>query len=125
MGNTIYLIEPTSAERNYIVNALANEPVTVEVYAGGERFLKQVSEKTSGCILVPSDLSGMGVRALISEIYRRHLRLAIVIIGRNSDLATAVELVRAGAADYLEEPFSHRQLRSVVRRAIGTSGPQN
>jgi FixJ family two-component response regulator len=75
--------------------------------------------------LVPSDLSGMGVRALISEIHRRNLPLAIVIIGRKSDLAIAVELVRAGATDYLEQPFAHHELRLVVRRGIGTNGVQN
>jgi FixJ family two-component response regulator len=76
---------------------------------------------SSGCILVPSSLSGMGVRALIIEILDRDVAIPIVVIGRNSDLATAVELVRAGATDFLEESFSDRQLRSAVRRAFSIS----
>jgi len=45
--------------------------------------------------------------------------LAVVVVGRDSELDRAVELVRAGAFDFLEHPFSDRRLRSVVRRAIG------
>lgn len=119
MGDTVYIIDPTSTERGHITDALRNEPVTIEVYDSAEQFLSQAAAMPSGCVVVPSDLSGMGVRALIDEILRRDLPLAIVVIGRKPDLATAVELVRAGATDFLEQPFSSRQLRSVVRRAVG------
>ena len=64
---------------------------------------------------------GIGLRALIDEINRRQLPLAVVVIGRDSELDSAVELVRAGAFDFLEHPFSDRRLRSVMRRAIGVT----
>jgi FixJ family two-component response regulator len=120
MGDIVYIIGSTPDERSQIADALASEPVTVVTYDSAELFFNQVTAMTSGCVLVPSDLSGMGVRALISEILRRHLPLAIVVIGRKSDFALAVELVRAGATNFLERPFSHRQLRLMVRRAIAT-----
>jgi len=55
----------------------------------------------------------------MEEINRRYLALAVVVIGRDSEFAMAIELVRAGAFDFLEHPFSDRRLRSVIRRAIG------
>jgi FixJ family two-component response regulator len=122
MSDIVYVIGPTPAESSQIEDALASEPVTVMTYDSAELFFNQVTATTSGCVLVPSDLSGMGVRALISEILRRHLPLAVVVIGRRPDLSIAIELVRAGATDFLEQPFSPRQLRLMVRRAIGASG---
>jgi FixJ family two-component response regulator len=119
MSNVIYMIDPTPAERTQIIGALANEPMTVMTYCSAELFLDQVTEMPSGCVLAPCNLPGMGVRGLISEILRRHLPLAVVVIGRQPDLSIAVELVRAGATDFLEQPFSDRQLRLIVRRAIG------
>ena len=67
----------------------------------------------------PLDLPGMGLRALMDEIKRRHLPLAVVVPGRDSEFAIAVELVRYGAFDFLEHPFSDHRLRMVVRLAIG------
>ena len=119
MAETIFIVDPLPGERRRIADALANEPVLVECYDNAEKFLDQVASSTSGCLLAPLDLPGIGLRALMDEIRNRHLPLAVVVIGRDSELAIAVELVRAGAFDFLEHPFSDRRLRSIIRRAIG------
>ena len=118
-AETIYIIDPLPEERRRIVDALASEPVVVKSYHDAGQFLNEVSTTGSGCVLVPIDLPGTGLRGLMDEIRSRHLPLAVVVLGRDSEFATAVELVRYGAFDFLEHPFSERRLRSVVRRAIG------
>ena len=119
MAETLFIVDPLLDERSRIMTALADEDVVVEIYESGAQFLDQVDAQASGCVVVPIDLPGIGLRALIDEIKRRLLPLAVVVIGRDSELDSAVELVRAGAFDFLEHPFSDRRLRSVVRRAIG------
>jgi FixJ family two-component response regulator len=119
MAETIYIVDPLLDERRRIVDALAGEPVVVKSYDDAAQFLDQVAATASGCVLVPLDLPGMGLRALMDEIKRRHLPLAVVVLGRDSEFAIAVELVRYGAFDFLEHPFSDRRLRMVVRLAIG------
>jgi FixJ family two-component response regulator len=119
MAEIIYIVDPFPDERRRIADALVDEPVSVVSYDDAVQFLDEVAPTASGCVLVPLDLPGVGLRALMEEIYRRHLPLAVVVIGRDSELAIAVELVRSGAFDFLEHPFSDRRLRSVVRRAIG------
>jgi|ERR1700750_2504235 FixJ family two-component response regulator len=119
MAETIYIVDPLPDERRRIGDALAGEPVIVKSYDDAAQFLDQVPETASGCVLVPLDLPGIGLRALMEEITRRDLPLAVVVLGRDSEFESAVELVRFGAFDFLEHPFSDRRLQSVVRRAIG------
>ena len=119
MIETIYIVDPLPDERRRIADALASEPVVVKIYDGAAQFLDEVAETASGCVLAPLDLPGIGLRALIDEINRRQLPLAVVVIGRDSEFAIAVELVRSGVFDFLEHPFSDRRLQSVIRRAIG------
>jgi FixJ family two-component response regulator len=119
MAETVYIVDPLLDERRRIVDALAGEPVVVKSYDDAAQFLDQVAATASGCVLVPLDLPGMGLRALMEDIKRRHLPLAVVVLGRDSEFAIAVELVRYGAFDFLEHPFSDRRLRMVVRLAIG------
>ena len=97
IGHTVYIIGLTRSEHSRISDALRSEPVAIETYDSAEQFLSQIPLTPSGCILVPCDLSGMGVRALIVEILGRDLPLPIVVLGRGPDLVTAVQLVRAGA----------------------------
>jgi DNA-binding NtrC family response regulator len=122
VGDNVFLIGVRPAECRQVNDALSSEPVIVTNYDNAELFLQQINEDASGCVLVPCDLAGMGVRALIREVLQRHLPLAVVVIGRKPDLATAVELVRRGATDFLEQPLSNRQIRSIVRRTIGIGG---
>jgi two-component system, LuxR family, response regulator FixJ len=119
MDETVYIIDLIPEELRRISDAVASEPVVVKSYADAVEFLDQVATTASGCVLVPLDLPGMGVRALIDKIKHRHLPLAVVVLGRDSEFTTALDLVRHGAFDFLEHPFSDRQLRLVVRRAIG------
>lgn len=121
MTESLFIVNATPDERDRIAGALAGEAVAIEVYDSAALFLDRVGATTSGCVLAPIDLPGIGLRALLEEINRRHLPLAVVVIGRDSELASAVELVRAGAFDFLEHPFSDGRLRSVVRQAIGAS----
>jgi FixJ family two-component response regulator len=119
MAETIYIIDPLPDERRRTADALAGEPVVVKSYNDATQFLDEVAATASGCVLAPLDLPGIGLRALMDEINRRQLPLAVVVIGRDSEFGIAIELVRSGAFDFLEHPFSDRRLRSVVRRAIG------
>ena len=121
MTESLFIVNATPDERDRIVGALTGEAVAVEIYDDAAQLLDRVDATASGCVLAPIDLPGIGLRALLDEIKRRSLPLAVVVIGRDSELASAVQLVRCGAFDFLEHPFSDRRLRSVVRRAIGAS----
>jgi two-component system, LuxR family, response regulator FixJ len=122
MAETVFIVVPLLKERDRIVDALAGETVLVKTYESAECFFEEVAANDSGCVLVPLDLPGMGLRALVDEIRRRSLALAVVVLGRGGEFAAAVELVRSGAFDFLEHPYSNSRLRLVVRRAIGASG---
>jgi FixJ family two-component response regulator len=119
MGETVHIIHHLLDERTRLVDALKSEPVFVKSYDNGEQFFDQVTSNASGCVLVPRDLPGMGLRRLMIEINRRDLALAVVVLGHVSEFSGAVELLRAGAFDFLEMPISGGRVRSVVRRAIG------
>jgi FixJ family two-component response regulator len=119
MHETVYIVDPQAGERARLATALAGEPLCVRTYASAEQFLEQVGETCSGCVLATADLPGPGVRALIDVIRDRGLSLAVIVVGDVADFAAAVDMVRAGAIDFLERPVSDRRVRSAVREAVG------
>jgi FixJ family two-component response regulator len=116
---TVHIVDPALEECARLAGTLAEDAVCVRTWESSEKFFEGCGTTASGCVLAPADLPGAGVRGLIDEISKRGLALAVLVIGRTHDLDTAVALVRAGAADFLESPLSERRLRSAVRRAIG------
>ena len=121
MVDTVYLVEPAPEERARIAEALSGESVELQTFAGAEQLIEALDPPVCGCVLVPVDLPGIGAYGLIAEIRRRQLGLAVVVIGREDDFRVAVNMVRAGATDFIEHPASPYRLRSAVRRALAAA----
>ncbi|HEX2666991.1 MAG TPA: sigma-54 dependent transcriptional regulator, partial [Gammaproteobacteria bacterium] len=62
--------------------------------------------------------SGREGTALFAEIRRRHPDLPIILLTGWTHLEDAVELVKAGAADYLAKPWDDAKLVTTVRNLI-------
>lgn len=116
MTTTIFVVDASSDERHGLAVTLAAEADEVRTFESAEEFLLQASTAMRGCVIAPSNLAG--VRTLLGAIRTRQLRLPVVLLGRGADVATAVDLMRAGALEFLEPPISERRLRSVVRQAV-------
>ena len=56
--------------------------------------------------------------ALFHEIRRRHAEVPVVLLTAWTHLETAVELVKAGAADYLAKPWDDERLLTTVRNLL-------
>ncbi|MGH8702937.1 MAG: response regulator [Burkholderiales bacterium] len=120
MASTLNFVHPSEAERSGFAGAMATAAAAVRTFATAEQFLRSIAAEDTGCVVVPSDLPGAGTRALIDAVRARHRRLRVVVLGGSADLATAVELVRAGADEYLAPPVSTRRLRLVIRQNLAT-----
>ena len=118
VSSTIFVVDPSDRVRQSLADAAADKDAEVLAFASAEDFLLHVTANASGCVITHSDLAGMGVRELIAAVRARDLRLPVIVLGHDDNLPIAVELMRAGATDYLEPPVSNRRLRAVVRRAI-------
>ena len=118
MRDTVYIVAPAPGETNKIREALSSATFDVRSVDGAEELIAALGAGACGCVVAPVDLPGMGVRGLIDEIRHRKLCLAVVVIGREDDLRVAVDIIRAGAAEFVEHPFSAARLRSAVRRAM-------
>jgi len=121
MRDIVYVVAPLPDERGRIAEALSADQIDVRTFDSAEELTAQLGSRTCGCVVAPVDLPGVGVRSLIEEIRHRQLCLTVVVLGREDDLRLAVDLVRAGAAEFVEHPFNVRRLRAAVRRAIASA----
>jgi FixJ family two-component response regulator len=118
VSTTIFVVDSSAGVRQNLADAAADRDAEVVAFASAEDFLLHVAASASGCVVAPSDLGGMGIRELIAAMRLRHLQLPVIVLGHDDNLPIAVELMRAGATDYLEPPVSNRRLRAAVSRAI-------
>jgi two-component system, LuxR family, response regulator FixJ len=118
VSNTIFIVDASSAQRRSLAAALAGTDTRMSLHASAEDFLLHVPKGAQGCVVAASDLAGMGIRALIQVLRERGPSLPVVVLGRDDALPRVVELMRAGAAEYLEAPQTDRRLRKAVLRVV-------
>src|SRR5215813_7931128 len=76
------------------------------------------------CDLLVCDLQlpGSAGGSLLPEVRRRRPTLPVIILTGHASVPTAVEAMRAGAANFLVKPVDLDDLEQAVRAALGPQG---
>ena len=114
MKQMLYFIEPDPSERRRLQSVLAAEVESVTAFESIESFLAQAVELEGGCLVVSAALPGL--LALLETFQRRVAAPPVIVLDQDTALRTAVDLMRAGAADFIEPGFGDRRLLAAVRR---------
>ena len=122
VGITVYVIDPDPTEQQRIAGALAADAEAVVTFGNAETFLGSRPLRTPAVLVTAAVLPDMGIVDLIAELGRASIAVPVIAIGADVDVSVAVEIMRAGAADFIERPFSARRLKNAVRKLCGRQG---
>lgn len=96
---------------------LGSEGYRVEVCGKGDEALELLNRRQFDIVLVDQFMSRVpGIRLLEATLAKNPDTIAIVMTGKAS-VEASLEVLRAGAWDYLSKPFSATQLQILVGRA--------
>ncbi len=81
-------------------------------------FLAQYDQASPGCLLLDMRMPGMTGMELLQELSRRGAIIPVIFITGHGDVPMAVEAMKSGAFDFLQKPFSPRDLLDRIARAL-------
>jgi two-component system CheB/CheR fusion protein len=118
---TIFIVDDDAAIREQVSALVAADGGHPIAFASGEDFLAAYRPGRHDCLLIDAYLPGMNGIALLRALRAAgHLLPAVVITG-NSDVAIAVQAMKAGASDFLEKPVKPVDILACIRRALERS----
>jgi len=91
---------------------------TVETYASATDFMSRRTPDQAGCLLLDvrlPDLPGLEVQRLVTT---SGVPMPIVFMTGYADVATCVQAMKGGAADFLLKPFQETDLLGAVERGL-------
>jgi len=121
LGQVIFVVDDDSHIRDGLRKMLEADGRAVEDFATCEAFLEAYHPGREACLLVDAYLPGMSGLELLQHLRHSSHRLPAIMITGNGDVPVAVEAMKAGALDFIEKPFHHRDLRASVDRALEQS----
>lgn len=118
----ILIVEDDRNIRENMQDFLEAHGLIVECFNSAESFIRDYHAGRKACLLVDLDLGeNMSGLDLLSHLNEERYFLPAVVISGNSNLATAVETMKAGAADYVQKPFTGEDILTCIERVLAHS----
>jgi DNA-binding NtrC family response regulator len=126
MSENVMIVEDDRELRSLVVDVLSDAGYEPQAFSNAETALRALDEQNLPTDLLITDLILPGMRGheLLREVRVRRPEVNTVVITAFGSIDSAIELIKAGAYDYLTKPFATGDLLGVVTRALEESGPR-
>jgi two-component system CheB/CheR fusion protein len=117
----IYVVDDDDALRQALRLVIESEGFRVVDFASGTAFFAAYRPGLADCLLVDAYMPGMDGMDLLAKLRAAGDRVPAIMVTGSSDVAMAVDAMKAGAFDFIEKPIGNRELVECLARALATS----
>jgi two-component system response regulator FixJ len=120
----VHIVDDDAAVRLSLQRLLHSAKMETEVYDSAFAFLEAapIARFSGGCLLLDMKMPGMGGLELQHRLNALQIRLPVIVLTAQGDVATAVKSMKAGAVDFIEKPFDDAPFLAAVENALATGG---
>ncbi|EHP93401.1 sigma-54-dependent transcriptional regulator [Methylorubrum extorquens] len=117
----ILVVDDEPGMRNFLVRTLAPRCARVEAVGDTVAAGRLIEASSFDLIILDNILGGRTGLSWLADLRRDGLFTEVILITAFADLETAIEAVRAGAADFVLKPFRTKQILNAVMRCLDRS----
>ncbi len=115
---TVYVIDDEPDICKVLSDILEGAHIKVKTYTSPREFMLTYSPDNPGCLLLDIGMPDINGLELMEAIIARGNRTPVIFLTGNATVANAVEMLKAGAVDFIEKPPQIDLLLSCVRKAL-------
>jgi FixJ family two-component response regulator len=121
----IFVVDHDIATRETLSAALKAAGYDVICFADGAALLPVARSRAPVCIFVEVQMPERTGLDVLKKLREEECRAMIFVTSANGDIATAVEAVRGGAADFIEKPVNGNDVVERMEAAIEERAPSD
>jgi two-component system, NtrC family, response regulator AtoC len=121
---TVLVVDDDASLRHTVAEVLAAHGYRALPCAGAEEALERLQAEGADVVVTDLRMPGMKGEALLEVVRRTFPAVPVIAVTAFGSVSQAMELTRAGAADYLEKPFRTQALLGSVARVLAESAPR-
>ena len=116
----ILVVDDDKNIRRTVSMALESLDYFVHTAFDGKDAMVQLTGDKYDLIITDLKMSGMNGMELLGQAIARYPDIKIVLISAHGTVDNAVEAMKLGAVDFLQKPFTPKELRNIVHRVLET-----
>jgi two-component system response regulator FixJ len=115
---TVHIVDDDPAVRRSLERLLDAMGFQTGSYGSPSAFLDVAPGLSAGCILLDIRMPGIDGLELQARLLQLGIPLPVIVVTGQGDVQSAVRAMKAGAVDYIEEPYSDEVLRAAINTAL-------
>ncbi len=114
----VLLVEDTRSLSTMYMEYLREEPYEVLHAADGANAIKLIEEQAPEVVLLDLNLPDMDGKDILAWAKDNQIPCTIIVITAYGSLDLAVDVIRLGARDYIEKPFTAGRFKTTINNAL-------
>lgn len=114
----ILIVDDEASARSALSEILTDEGYKVRTAADGFRAIAAAGDFAPDVVVTDLKMPGMDGLTLLSRLKEAESEVAVVLMTAFGAVESAVEAMRAGAADYLTKPLNSDELLVIIERCL-------
>lgn len=115
---TAYVVDDDESIRTLWRWLMESNDIAVKTFATAAEFIESYRNGSAGCLVLDLRLPGMSGLELQEYLNGKGIEIPIVFVTGHGDVPAAVSALKGGAVDFIQKPFSHREVLSIIQKAF-------
>ena len=115
---TVYVVDDDPEVLKAIERLLQSVGLNVATFSSPQRFLELHDRNAPGCLVLDLALPGLSGLELQRALEQQASLLPIVFLTGRGDIASSVQAMKRGAADFLTKPVDDAELMAAIQTAL-------
>jgi two-component system repressor protein LuxO len=117
-ADNVLLVEDSLSLATAYMEYLAKVPYNITHVTTGGEALEIINSQAPNAVLLDLELPDMNGREILEHIREQAIPTAVIIITAHGSVDVAVDVMRAGAVDFVEKPFTADRLIVTLKNAL-------
>lgn len=111
----VHVIDDDDAVRDSLAFLLDCAGLEARTYNSADAFLKAKPPLDHACLVTDVRMPGMSGIELMHALQSRGMRVPVIVITGHADVPLAIQAMKAGAAEFIEKPFSDETILGAIK----------
>lgn len=112
----VFIVDDDISVRDSLEMLIRSQGLQPEAFASAQELLAQPRPLVPSCLILSlGDLDGLKVQ---KQIARERPEMPIIVVSAFGDVPTTVDVMKAGAVDFLVRPFMNAGLLDAIRQGL-------